>query len=189
MNYVIDPLKGLVCTVFGLCIHPAIATAAIAYALYFRDYSALVLVLPCLLGIVAILSARWEEVDGLKHGYLPDWAFIWSTPDESLPGDLKEPTLLKIDQKFGVLVASLYWLLERNRGLGLAFKFGKKLEDGVYIDGDKWGYQKLASGAWRMVIPLGFVYLGFGNQTTKDRQGNLWALPWCSVRVPHDGHP
>ena len=61
MNYLLDPLKGLLCTLFGLLIHPAVALGAVVYAVHFHSYSTTLLMLPCILGIAAILSARWGD--------------------------------------------------------------------------------------------------------------------------------
>lgn len=53
---------------------------------------------------------------------LPDWLFWASTPDETLPAGLYEPTALKIYKVVGWFLTSWYWLGIRNVGSGIMWK-------------------------------------------------------------------
>lgn len=61
-------------------------------------------------------------------GRLPR-AFWWlETPDNRLPGDLKEPTVRKVYERFGFYLTSVYWLGWRNRAYGLSCRLGVRPE-------------------------------------------------------------
>lgn len=172
----IDILAGIVCMAFGLLIHPVVACFVVPVVTYYTSPSTALLSLPFWLGLLAIISA--DKVTGK----LPGWAFMWETPDEPLPGDLREPFVAEYYVTHGWFGTSVYWLLERNRGHGLAFALGRYLPDGKQLDGDKWGFQELSNGAWRVVLNLGVCQLGFGNQTTLKKGVGIYAIPWFTLK-------
>lgn len=191
MKYLIDVLSGIIVGVFGLVIHPLFALLSGYYAWTSSMYW-LVGCLPFVLGLLAVLSAKWDssETDGYIRGDLPEWAMIWSTLDERLPGDVRgEPSVKWAYKYLGKTLCSMYWILERNRGMGLSYIFSKVLTDGVYLDGNQWGFQELPNGAWRKVWRLGsFASFGIGNQTTMVN-GVMWRRPWVSIKRQHNGNP
>lgn len=157
MKCIVDPLLGLVASLFGLVIHPAFAVLFGYLACTESVYWALGC-LPFVMGFIAVLCAQWDrmETDGYIRGDLPDWAAAYATLDERLPGDVRgEPSVKWAYANLGKTVCAMYWLLERNRGMGLSYLFSSTLPDGVYLDGNQWGYQELPNGAWRMVWRIG----------------------------------
>lgn len=191
MKYIVDPILGLIASLFGLVIHPIFAVLfgylACTHSVYW-----VIGVLPFALGVIAVLCAQWDrmETDGYIRGDLPEWANAYATLDERLPGDVRgEPSVKWAYAHLGKTLCAMYWLLERNRGMGLSYLFSSTLPDGVYLDGDKWGWQELPNGAWRMVWRIGsFGSFGFGNQTTK-ADGVLWRRPWFAIKRQHGGNP
>ena len=192
MKYIIDPLLGLIVALFGLVIHPVVAAmfgyAAWAHSLYWAIGCA-----PLLIGFVAVLCTKWTGPDetGYERGDLPSWAFAWSTPDERLPGDIRgEPSVKWAYKHLGRIVCSMYWLLERNRGMGLSFLVGRVLPDGKCLDGSLWGFQELPNGAWRKVWKWGsWGQFCVGNQTTNFNGKEIYCRPWISVKAQHNGNP
>lgn len=191
MKYIIDPLAGILAGVFGLVIHPLVA-GYFWYLAWMHSIWYALGVLPFAVGLVACLMTDWHGTDenGYLRGKLPWWGYSWSTPDEDAPGDVRgEPWLKNVYRWFGPTVACIYWHLERNRGMGLSYLCSRVLPDGIYLDGDKWGFQELPNGAWRRVWRIGsFASFGVGNQTTMVN-GVMWCRPWVSVKRQHDGNP
>ena len=191
MNKAKDVFNGLLVGLFGIVIHP-VAAAGFGYLAFTSSIWYLPGVLPFAIGLVACLMTKWYGTDqnGYLRGKLPWWAYIWSTPDEDAPGDIRgEPWVKNVYRWCGPTVACIYWHLERNRGMGLSYLCSRILTDGVYLDGKKWGYQELPSGAWRWVGRLGsFASIGFGTQTTMVN-GVMWCRPWLSAKLQHDGNP
>lgn len=178
-----DVLLGIVCTCFGLLINPIVAVAVCGSAYYWHMPELVFLTAPFVLGFVAIVFANRAT------GRLPRWAGLWETPDERLPGDRLEPTVDRIYCKYGFFICSLYWLMLRNNGMGLAFMLGRYLPDGKQLDGSKWGYQLLPNGAWRLVLNLYLVQVGIGTQTTLKKGVGIYAIPWFTVKTIKNGKP
>lgn len=191
MKYITAAVLGLLVGGFGVVIHPVVA-ALFGYMAYAHSPWYALGVLPFLIGVVACLRASWTGPDetGYERGDVPGWAFAWSTPDERLPGDVRgEPSVKWAYKYLGRIVCSMYWLLERNRGMGLSYLVSRKTSDNRYLDGNQWGYQEIPSGAWRRVWRLGsFASIGIGNQTTMVK-GQMWIRPWVSLKAQHNGNP
>lgn len=178
-----DVLLGVICTAFGLSFHPVVVAAICGAAYYYNMPHLLWALLPVVLGFVAVVFSNRAT------GRLPSWAAIWETPDEPLPGDKLEPVVARVFNKYGYFICSLYWVLVRNRGFGLAFMLGRYLPDGKYLDGDKWGFQLLDNGAWRLVINLYICQVGIGTQTTIKKGVGLYAIPWATLKRVKNGKP
>ena len=194
MKYLLDPLKGLLGSLFGLSIHPAFAAAFVLASWQAGGHPLLCLAgaLPFLLGLIACLCIEWSAPDatGYQRGKLPDWAYLWCTPDEDAPGDVMgEPAVQWCYAHLGKTITALYWHLERNRGMGLSFLFSRKTDDGTYLDGNAWGFIEIPSGAWRWqqkIFPG--ISIGVGTQTTKVK-GQMWIRPWVGIKTTHHGRP
>jgi hypothetical protein len=184
VKYVIDPLKGLLCTLVGLSVTPSAFVCAVFAAVYAHNTYLYLLCLPFTLCFIAVLSANYTT------GQLPRWAALFATPDEGVPGDLKEPRCRSVYTMYGKYVCALYWLTVRNKCHGLAFMLGRPLPDNQMLNGDLWGFQELPNGAWRWVKRLGPIQLCAGNQTTLKRYEGIYAIPWLSIkRVKSHGLP
>jgi len=185
-------MAGLAASLFGVLIHPVIAFAFVYLAAINSSTLLLVGAIPFALGLIACLSVKWYTVDnmGYRRGRLPNWAYAWSTPDEDAPGDVRgEQWLKNVYNWFGPTIATCYWHLERNRGMGLSYMLSKKADSRMYLDGDKWGYQELPNGAWRNVWKIGSLFsVGIGNQTTMVND-QMWIRPWLSFKRQHGGNP
>jgi hypothetical protein len=163
--------------------------------------------LSLLVPIVA-LFAKWDskwtnwtggEYDG-EHpairGDLPRWAYIWSTPDERLPGDVRmyqtrevlDWTTKKFGEKVGRYLTSVWWLW-RNRMYGLAWIMSAKPSNGYFdktlTPGIIW---RESEGIWRWWKVLGLVQLEAGwkihraNTSAHWMHGPFVAIRYVSVR-------
>lgn len=192
MKYILDPLAGILVAVFGIVIHPLVAAAFAWAATRYSIYWAIGC-LPFVVGFIAVLCAKWdtEATDGYVRGDLPRWAAVFETPDERLPGDVRgEPSVKWAYAHLGKTVCAMYWLLERNRGMGISFTLGRPLPDGQYLDGSLWGFQELSNGAWRRVWKLGsWGQFCVGNQTTNYHGKIAYCRPWFSIKSQHNGMP
>lgn len=118
---------------------------------------------------VVCLFARWDDSRTTfsggdeyrerpeKRGDLPRWAYIWSTPDERLPGDMRMPQTRRVldlwigwfGERTGRYVCSVWWLW-RNRALGLKFLFSKPVHpDDRYLEFGRWGEIVWRGRLWR----------------------------------------
>lgn len=190
LKRVFDPLKGLACTLFGLLVHPFVCLLCAVAVWHWRMPALAALCFPCIAATVAVLCAKWDstnDANGIRRGDLPDWAGVFGTPDERLPGDVVgEPTVRKVWERYGKTACSLFWLLHRNRAIGLSFEWCREVD--AYLNGELWGFQELPSGAWRYVKRLGPLQFGCGNQTTA-LKGKIYAVPWCTVKTVHGDKP
>lgn len=177
-----DVLLGVLCSLYGLFVFPPVATAFALVSLMAQSQWYLIGCIPFLLGLLAVLSIDRDKKE------MRILSSVYATPDEPPPGDLLEPDIKRLYDTRGYLVASLSWYLHRNRAMGIAAWFKRKLDDGVYLNGDLAGYQKLDNGAWRNVKVLGIFQFGWGNQTTRNKQdGCLYAMPWFTVKFTRKG--
>jgi hypothetical protein len=128
------------------------------------------------------MFARWDEKettwtggdDDHAHpavrGDLPRWAYIWSTPDERLPGDVRMPQTRDVlawttgvfGEKIGRYLTSIWWLW-RNRMYGLAWVASAQPSDGNFdkpqTPGIVWHESE---GIWRWWKVLGPIELQAG---------------------------
>lgn len=191
MKYILDPIMGLLASLFGLLVHPLFffIFAITGYIYYPYLYA---LTAPFLLGALACLSVKWAPADetGYQRGKLPGWAKAWSTLDEDPPGDVRGEASVKwVYAKLGKTVATMYWLLERNRGMGLSYMLARKTSDLTYLDGNAWGFIEIPSGAWRWQQKLGpWFYVGVGTQTTRVGD-DMWIRPWVGFKIQHGNNP
>lgn len=177
-----DVFLGILCTLYGLFVFPPIAMVFAVASLFTQNQWYLLGCIPFLLGLMSVLTIDWDKKE------MRFLSSVYATPDEPPPGDLLEPDIKRLYDTRGKVVAALSWYLHRNRAMGMAAWFKRKLDDGVYLDGDKAGYQKLDNGAWRNVKVLGVLQVGWGNQTTRNKQdGNLYAMPWFTIKFTRKG--
>lgn len=193
MKYLIDPILGLLASLFGLVIHPLAAAIFAGCAWHYGLDWLYAGTAPFLVGVLAVLTARWDaqpDVNGYVRGDLLRIFRLYETKDERLPGDVQgEPLIIWSYRNLGKVLTAMLWLLERNRGMGFSYLFARTLQDGIYLDGSKWGFQELPSGAWRRVWRIGpWWSFGVGNQTTLCN-GVMYCRPWFSVKRQHDGKP
>jgi hypothetical protein len=100
---------------------------------------------------IVVLFAKWDDkpttwtggADDYDHptirGDLPRWAYIWGTPDERLPGDVRmhqtrevlDWTTKKFGEKVGRYLTSVWWLW-RNRMYGLSWATSARPSDGEF---------------------------------------------------------
>lgn len=139
----------------------------------------LVLLLP-LLPLLAVLLARWDKVPTpgswgdypTIRGDVPRWLSWLQTVDERLPGGLYEPTVVRILERYGRTLCSLYWIGWRNRAHGLRRAMGRPSTEaawkssfkpdergrayGVREDGT-WYWSQLFGPSWlRLVVVAGY---------------------------------
>jgi hypothetical protein len=129
-------------------------------------------------------------------GRLPR-AFWWmETPDNLLPGDLKEPKVKRIYDRFGWYWTAVYWLGWRNKAYGLsmalAFRPNKSMrmswrgQRDVSDDNDKRGWAWFRLGpAWEFYAVYGRRFgvrfrIGYKLQPffqSPDWSNPLWGMP------------
>lgn len=107
----------------------------VPFIVFFALYELVTIVLAIVGAPIVCLFARWDRwpttwTGGAPdngppavRGDLPHWARWWETFDERLPGGMYEPTVVRVYQRFGRYVCSVYWLAGRNR----MFTLGKAL--------------------------------------------------------------
>ena len=191
MKYLLDPILGLVASIFGILIHPLFAAV---FTILGLCYSSLWLLgtVPFLIGVLACMCIKWSPKDDTEYqrGKLPKWAYAWSTPDEDPPGDIRGEASVKwVYAHLGKTLCTMYWLLERNRGMGFSYLISRSTKDLTFLDGNAWGFIEIPSGAWRYTLKLGQLFtLGVGTQTTLVGD-TMWIRPWVAFKRQHNGNP
>jgi hypothetical protein len=71
------------------------------------------------------------KATGKYSPHLKQWAYLWDTPDQELPGDMSK--VGNIYNKHGYFWAAYYWLGWRNRGYGAARKYGAQFDFPVQV--------------------------------------------------------
>jgi hypothetical protein len=149
------------------------------------------------------LFAKWDDVPttwtGGEHDYdhpavrgdLPRWAYIWGTPDERLPGDVRmyqtrevlDWATKKFGDKVGRYMTSVWWLW-RNRMYGLTWVTSARPSDGYFdkspTPGVVW---RNSEGIWRWWRILGPVQLEAGWKVHRANTSAHWLRgPFVAVR-------
>jgi hypothetical protein len=129
----------------------------------------------------------WPEI----RGDLPRWAYIWGTPDERLPCDLRtsdfHAQLLRLRWRFGARVArylvSVRWLL-RNRMYGLTWLTSARPSDGDLEPSPEPGIVwHPTEGIWRWWARLGPLALHVGWKCHRADEKARWDTgPFVAVR-------
>lgn len=156
---------------------------------------------------VICLFAKWDGVRSwfsggdLFVGYatvrgdLPRWAYVWSTPDERLPGDVRMPQTRSVlefwtnwfGERFGRYMCSVWWLL-RNRALGLKYVFSRPVHpDDGYLEFGQWWKTVWRGRLWRWrgkLLRVGrrTVYLELGWEVRRATPDAHWQRgPFCAI--------
>lgn len=140
---------------------------------------------------IATLFAKQYDDKILPDGFdvrrykLPKWAEPLETPDQSLPGGLYEPSVLKIYKRYGWRTTAVNWLGTRNVGFGIAWQYGKPATNYMIMlteqqkkDQGVWGFEKRILGIW--VI---FGYAIYRDWYSKYTDDGFWAVPRISLRI------
>jgi hypothetical protein len=150
---------------------------------------------------IVTLFAKWdgepttwsggERYHPATRGDLPRWAYIWGTPDERLPGDMRMPqtravldwTTRKFGVKVGRYLTSVWWLW-RNRLYGLAWLTSARHSGGYFdrstVPGIVW---RESEGIWRWWGALGPVRLEAGWKVHRANASAHWLHgPFVAVR-------
>jgi len=123
------------------------------------------------------------------RGDLPRWAYIWSTPDERLPGDVRMPQTRAIldwttgvfGQRVGRYMTSVWWLW-RNRMYGLTWLASATPFD-HYIERSQTPGIVWDGGLWRWWTKLGPVELNAGWKVHRANDVAHWQTgPFVAVR-------
>lgn len=149
---------------------------------------------------VVCLFARWDDwrttwsggadyPDYPTHrGDLPRWAYIWSTPDERLPGDVRMPQTRKVldywtgllGERAGRYVCSVWWLL-RNRLYGLSWLMGRPALRYIGLNEDA-----PENRLWRRSYDLGPVQIRIGWKVHRaDEHADASIGPFWAIRAVH----
>jgi hypothetical protein len=138
----------------------------------------------------------YDDEHPAVRGDLPRWAYIWSTPDERLPGDVRmyqtrrvlDWATKKFGEKVGRYMTSVWWLW-RNRMYGLAWIVNSQPSDGYFdktpIPGIIW---RESEGIWRWWKVLGPAQFEAGwkvhraNTSAHWQHGPFVAVRYISVR-------
>jgi hypothetical protein len=152
---------------------------------------------------LVVMFARWDEKpttwtggdDDPEHpairGDLPRWAYIWGTPDERLPGDVRmQQTRRMLDWATGVFgpqigryLTSVWWLF-RNRMYGLAWVTSARPSDGYFDKPQNPGITWHASeGIWRWWKKLGPIQIQAGWKPHRADEKAHWQRgPFVAIR-------
>jgi len=130
------------------------------------------------------------------RGDLPKWAYIWKTPDERMPGDVRMQRTREVldwttgifGQRIGRYLTCVWWLL-RNKMYGLAWKASARPVD-TYLEkstvpGIIWRNDE---GIWRWWMKLGPIELQAGwkvhraDELAHWQRGPFVAIRFVSIR-------
>lgn len=141
-----------------------------------------------------------------RYGSLPK-PFRWmETPDNPLPGDLREPLVRKVYERFGFYLCSVYWLGWRNRAYGLSMRLA--FRPTKYMRMRYWGNRDVSDDsaqrgwaffrigrAWEFYAVVGKTFglrvrVGYKLQPffqTDDWSNPLWGMPVLHLSVRRMG--
>lgn len=119
---------------------------------------------------------------------LPKWAEPLETPDQSLPGGLYVPAVMKIYKRYGWRTTAVNWLGTRNVGFGLAWQYGKPASNYMTLLNGK---QKKAQGVWEVEKRILGIWVIFGYAIYRDwyskyTDNGFWAVPRISLRLKNN---
>jgi hypothetical protein len=157
--------------------------------LLIRELFTLLARLPIALIVMPLIVITYAALRK-KPKWLPTWLDWFNTPDESLPGDLRnEPTVKWVYDKFGWYVCTWYWLGLRNVLHGLAWRYGKPATNYlVHLTADQQREQGVHRTE-RRVGPL-VIISGYGVHVDKFHKFTknwFWAVPTVSIRFYKKG--
>jgi len=178
MKFIIDPLKGLICSLFGVFTRIYVAAIIGFCAWHFRSPYLAILTLPWIGFMLSWLSIKWDaEPSPGGDGGDPSRTIrgdarllrsIYQTPDERYPGDITQPAVGAWLQRFGKWICAYLWGGDRNVAQGLGRVLGKEVSgympdggDGYWSNGEVWRYDWPVPTLVRLMCALGVGYAGF----------------------------